>query len=542
MFDKKSQSIPKWFSFRKINSVSLKSLNLYYKDSEKLNDETKLYNNKTDRLKKHLTINNKSEIKLNRAGIKQRYFNLFKNHLSPNNLFIKKNSNNLGQKNSNSCTNLCESNNNILENIKDNKFLFKLKLENNISRKLKKSNSCLNIKDFSKINYSKLNDKTTTISSKRKTFFNDKNKKCKNIIDSYKPKGKIIRKLFNNNFNINQNNRINNILLNKRKKYPFIYNSETIKIQELKDLPESIINNNKTLCMKLNKENFNLFSHSFNIIKKGKFSQKFEIPWNYLAKFHIISEKKLNENRKEISYGKEIIKELNQILELNKCKYRNYQTQKDDIFSKFRKKMKEILLIYKNLIIPLSEIINTYKITNHIFNFEQTRELISAIKGNNYSLSYKILTHYKYIVLDVDQFYFTPLHYAAKYNFYKLIPLIIGYGGYVDAKNSFGETPVMICIKKNYYESILLLFLYFSSPFIYFINGKKLKDISKDFKTNFICEKIKKIYINNILFKQKNFYNSIKNDITDFIVNECQRYIQFDCIELIQNQSDFINL
>ena len=130
-----------------------------------------------------------------------------------------------------------------------------------------------------------------------------------------------------------------------------------------------------------------------------------------------------------------------------------------------------------------SEIINTYKITNHIFNFEQTRELISAIKGNNYSLSYKILTHYKYIVLDVDQFYFTPLHYAAKYNFYKLIPLIIGYGGYVDAKNSFGETPVMISIKKNYFESILLLFLYFSSPFIYFINGKKLKDISKDFKT-----------------------------------------------------------
>ena len=76
------------------------------------------------------------------------------------------------------------------------------------------------------------------------------------------------------------------------------------------------------------------------------------------------------------------------------------------------------------------------------------------------------------MVLDIDQFYQTPLHSAAKYNFYKLIPLIIRYGGYIDFKNYNGETPLMVCVKRNYYESIVLLFLYYASPFIHFNYGK----------------------------------------------------------------------
>lgn len=154
-------------------------------------------------------------------------------------------------------------------------------------------------------------------------------------------------------------------------------------------------------------------------------------------------------------------------------------------------------------------------------------------------MAFKTLTHYKYIVLDIDQFYQTPLHFAAKYNFYILIPLIIGYGGYVDAKNSYGETPLIISVKRNYYESILLLFLYFASRFIIFKDNKKLIDINKDFKTNFICEKIKDIYIRNMLIKSNSYYNIIKNEITNFIVNECQVYIKNDCLEFIQNKINF---
>ena len=70
------------------------------------------------------------------------------------------------------------------------------------------------------------------------------------------------------------------------------------------------------------------------------------------------------------------------------------------------------------------------------------------------------------MVISLDYFDMTPLHYAAKYNFYQIIPHLMHYGAYVDAKNSFGTTPLILCIQRNLHESIILLFLYMANPFI----------------------------------------------------------------------------
>ena len=77
----------------------------------------------------------------------------------------------------------------------------------------------------------------------------------------------------------------------QRKKYPFIYNSEIIKPQKFEDLAESIINYNKRFCTILNQENISLFAHSFNIVNKGKFSQKFESPWLLVGQCHILNKR-----------------------------------------------------------------------------------------------------------------------------------------------------------------------------------------------------------------------------------------------------------
>ena len=57
-----------------------------------------------------------------------------------------------------------------------------------------------------------------------------------------------------------------------------------------------------------------------------------------------------------------------------------YKSKKDIIYDKFRKKLKELIIIFKHIMIPISEIISTYKITNHIFNYQKTNDLVFVIK------------------------------------------------------------------------------------------------------------------------------------------------------------------
>ena len=514
MFYKNIPQFPRSFSYRKNKVVSLKSLNLYSKNSE-TTKENKSINYRINYSKNgNYNIIKSMKQKSDKKNIKEKYLKLLKKDLSSQNDFIKERyPQNIGE---------------IKKNDTEKGYLFKLKIKTKNSNEIKKSNSCLNIKDFSTLHSSfYLNKGSTSFSSsKRKLLISSYNKKespisnCSNI----SKKNKNFQKSF-----------VRNIMYEKRKKYPFIYNSDIIKIQKFEDLPESLTNINKKYFMILNQENMSLFNHTFNIINKGKFSQKFETPGYYLGKYHIINKRKESQNENEIVHGKKIIKDLDKIIKLNENKYR---TKKEIIFYKFRKKLKELLIVFKNLMIPLKEIITTYKITNHIFNYEKTNDLVFAIKLNNYDLAFKILTNYKYLVLDVDQFYQTPLHYAARYNFYKIIPLILGYGGYIDSKNSYGETPLMISLKRNYYESILLLFLHLSSPLMNVEDKKKLGDI-KNFTTNYIFEKIKDIYVKLLLVTSKNFYVNVKNAIYAFIINECRGYIETDCFDFIQNKINF---
>lgn len=539
MIYKISTHFTKSLSTRKNKTISLRSLNLYSNDSEKLNEneDKKFFNqSKTNKNKNIYNINKENNFikyNLNKTNIKQRYFQILKNNLS-----LKENSKNMTPNYINIDKNSSEKNQKIINKLKENKFLFRLKIKKNNPQKIPKSNSFINIRDFSTLHSSfNLNvDKNTTLSSKRKL---DKKK----IIYSYMKKNSQIntpKNIMNRRQKSKNTKKIINVLFEKRKKYPFIYNSSYIKPQKFVDLPESITCLNKKFSTILNQENISLFAQSFNIIDKKKFSKKFQSPLIFLGNSNIIGKNKENEKYKEITHGKGIIKNLDDIIKLNKDKLNKiFKTRKAVIFFKFRQKLREILLISKSLMIPMSEIINTYKISKHIFNFEKTNDLIYAIKTNNFDSAFKILVTYKYLILDVDQFYLTPLHYAAKYNFYKIIPLILGLGAYVDTKNSFCETPLMISVKKNYYESMLLLFLHYASPFMRFTDGKKLKEFCKDFNTNLICDKIKDIYIRNLLVKPKNFYVSVKNEITCFIINECQGHIKSDCFDYIQKKLDF---
>ena len=302
-----------------------------------------------------------------------------------------------------------------------------------------------------------------------------------------------------------------NILFENRKKYPFIKAFDYFKFQKSMAIPESISKFNKKLYSVLLKENSGIFQHPINIIKKGKFSEKFEIPRDIEINQH----KEEYYKAKDIHIGEyilkkeEVKKEENEIIK---------EKNKRIILNKFLKKMMEIYLINKNLKIPITEIIKQYKKSNRIFNFDQTRHLNNFIKTKNLNKALLILSSFHHLVIDIDQFYMTPLHYAAKYNFYKIIPYLMSYGAYVDAKTSFGMTPLMLCFKKNYYESMIILFLHMANPFLKIYSNNNINDNDIDYKTKNILKRIKLIYFKNRIYRDKNFYLSVQSDIYDFVI------------------------
>ena len=319
-----------------------------------------------------------------------------------------------------------------------------------------------------------------------------------------------------------------NILFNNRKKYPFVKASQIYQIRNDSSVPESISKINKKLNSMLLKESISIFENSINIISKGKFSKKYENPRDCLPE----KEPKKFVNIKDIYLGEYI---------LNEEKKNNEDTpdktnDKSLIFQKFKKKLREINLINKYLKIPMSEIIKEYKISNQIYNFEETRILKFFIKVKNLKQVLNILKINHNLVIDFDQFHMTPLHYAAKYNFYKLIPHLLGYGAYVDAKNSFGITPLMLCVKNSFLESIIILFLYMANPFVKFekneFHGKK--DIKKEFNIKNILDRVKEIHIKNLLVKNKDYYVSVKKDIYKLIIDEFKGLIETECYNLIK--------
>ena len=532
----------------KIKTVGLKNLNLIPKESNKLNSPKKsmlkkrltknnfLFSLNSPKFSKNSKFKNTSKFsdfsgsfslsKDTKINMHQTYYQKFKKNFYPQELVSFSDKNIFTPK-----TRLSEFSKSKID-------------KNNVAKILKNSFSNDKVTNVSSILRSNNRTSTSYKTKEIKLFKNDDNNKYnnnnknnnKNEYSYFEKNEKSIfeNKLFKKKEKVRAKE---NILFKYRKVYPFIKNSEIQKIDESKELPVNIIKVNKKIHSILLNENTNIFKHSFNIIKNNKFSKKFINPWTYPESHN---KKETIFIIKDINYGKDIIKTVE---EMKKNEKENSKTLKEKnlIFKKFRKKLIEILLIYRNLEIPFSRIIKEYKLSYTIFNFNKTKYLNYFIKIQNFNLALKVLSSDGKIALDVDQFHMTSLHYAAKYNFYQIIPHLLGYGAYVDAKNSFGQTPLIFSLKRNFLESTLILFLYLANPFEIYKDSNFNNDIKMNFNTKTIFNKIKKIYI-KVLSKNINFYREIKKEIYEYIVNECNSLIEVECLNLIKNLNLFDKL
>ena len=324
------------------------------------------------------------------------------------------------------------------------------------------------------------------------------------------------------------------------------------KAKDIKVLAKNFKKMDKRVLKLLEMDNEKLFSSNYSIIERIKFKKKFQNIFIY-DKIKFKEKESEEKYKKLINLGifkdslkllKDVKEEANKINEkelyLNehkKSKLKN--TNKHLILQKFKKWIIYIYQYIKMRYLSLDEI-KKFKSINQSFTFLLTESLISSIKSKNYDLSCSIIENHKYLVLDFDYYYLTPLHYAVKKNFLELIPKLLEYGSRIDSLNFTGDSPLHVAVKDNLFDSACILLYYLASPFIKDKEGKKPIEVTDDFDMKSLLERTMKIHylsffqkgINQQKFIRYNFWilinEEFKNKIDKRVYDKIKEKELFD--------------
>lgn len=341
-------------------------------------------------------------------------------------------------------------------------------------------------------------------------------------------------------------------VIKNRRKYPFILNPKPLKPTKFKDLPPNVLKMNNKFVNLLRIENEKVFTHFFSIIEKEKFSKKFQ---NIVNMYDIKDKTKKNKKKDDKKYeegnsssdslinediisGKKLLNELKK--EENKRKIKPKKIDKKLLFYKIKKYIILLNSKMQMMSVYLNEIISNYKLPKHSYSSQSTHKLIFAIKSKNEKLVNEILDNNKNIVLDFDYFNMTALHWAAKYNFYQIIPKLIEYGAQVDAFNYIGDTPLLISVRHKYIESAVFLLLYLASPFTKDNEGLDILDYCKDdYRISNIFKKIISLHYISFFHPTKNRLDIIQTKFIEYIVAENKNDLKLGAYNLIKEKLDY---
>ena len=456
-----------------------------------------------------------------------------------------------------------------LLNLRKNNFYLKKKIKFEIKdsdsilerikykTKIKNIHSSFSPKSFynSKLNMTKNN-------SSNNFLFNDSLFSNNNFFDSpiskisKSTKTKLVYKRNNSSLNTIK---FNGIIIPNRKIYQFAIDPFSLrKLEKLEDINEEIKKSNAKYMKLLKKDNSRLFNNNICIVDKNKFSKEYQnhftSPFDkkiYKINYDILKhEEEINKNfiKEEVfNANKKLLKDMEEEIKkrsvkkkvyigiLNR-KNKDYKLNKKSLYEKIKSTIIKLSKYIKNLYVTIPEILNQYKIYKTYFSYNQTKELIKAIKIKNLNTCTKLLDNHKYIVLDFDFYYLTPLHWATKENFFEIIPNLVHYGAVVNFQNFIGDTPLHIGVKNNFYECVCLLLVNFASPFIKDKDGKIPLDNTNDFRMRLVLERIMKIYYKSFFLKYSKQLEFIQKNFTIFIVEEFRSELNKDTLKYFKEK------
>ena len=340
--------------------------------------------------------------------------------------------------------------------------------------------------------------------------------------------------------------KFNNILVPHRKIYQFIICQDFAgKIKKFNDLPEGIKKMNKKSIQSLEKNNEKLFINYYSVVDPKKFKEEYQNPFTSPFERKIYNkENKKYINEEAFKFQNKLLKDM--IIELNKYNKKQMLNNDDNkkneyisttcllnnnkkpILEKFKRVIIQLSNYLKELSLSIPEILIEYRIVKICFTYRQTKDLIYAIKEKKIEACNKLLDNYKYIVLDYDYYYLTPLHWAVKKNFYQIIPKLIEYGSIINFQNFIKDTPLHIGVKNNSYECVCLLLFNLASPFIKGREGKKPIELTNDFQMKYLLEKFMKFYYLSLFYKLSIQTEMIQKNFSFFIVEEFKKQLDHD--------------
>ena len=443
------------------------------------------------------------------------------------------------------------------------KIKFEIKDSDSILERIKYKTKIKNIQSsFSPKSFynSKLN--MTKNNSSNNFLFNDSLFSNNNFFDSpiskisKSTKTKLVYKRNNSSLNTIK---FNGIIIPNRKIYQFAIDPFSLrKLEKLEDINEEIKKSNAKYMKLLKKDNSRLFNNNICIVDKNKFSKEYQNPFTspfdkkiYKINYDILKhEEEINKNfiKEEVfNANKKLLKDMEEEIKkrsvkkkvyigiLNR-KNKDYKLNKKSLYEKIKSTIIKLSKYIKNLYVTIPEILSQYKINKTYFSYNQTKELIRAIKIKNLNTCTKLLDNHKYIVLDFDFYYLTPLHWATKENFFEIIPNLVHYGAVVNFQNFIGDTPLHIGVKNNFYECVCLLLVNFASPFIKDKDGKIPLDNTNDFRMRLVLERIMKIYYKSFFLKYSKQLEFIQKNFTIFIVEEFRSELNKDTLKYFKEK------
>ena len=543
------------------------SRNVFYdqKFLAKNNENTSILSDPSINILYKLEPNNKNKIEFKSQDISKENFLSKTNYYTENkkNFFDSfsqgspiKNLSNISNNTNNSCKNIVKFprlsmkiKKNYFEKLNTNKKVLNLEYK----QRLKKINSSFSPDSF----YSFEKQMYKDFSAKNIIYNNSifsgneatKEKNNTSKINNEKVRDIKIKKLKYNKSFVKEKINFNGKIFPNRKIYKFIVDPFPYgKTDETKDLSEHLKKMDRKIEKILSVDNNKIFSNNYSIVDKLKFKKEYQNPFVYDSKNYYEKEKEEYKDliNPEVYKGhsqllKEMKEELNKIDKTNVIFNGSEEIQNKKIYRKGA-----LLSKFKNFIIRLTRYlkqsrltkneIRNFKLVKQSFTYGLTKPLIDAIKSKNYDICCEIIEKHKYLVLDFDYYYLTPLHWAVKNNFYEFIPKLLDYGSLINFLNFSGDSPLHIAVKKNYYDSACILLYYLASPFIKDRDGKKPIEVANDFEMKSLLDRIMKIYYASFFQRTANQQKFIQNKFWIFINEEFRDKISDFIYNFIKNK------